>query len=93
MYSQPIPSRELTSTLSSKGQVTIPVTIRRHLGIDASDKVAFVIDPAGGVKLTPATYPDVQSLRGVAGTLKRPVSWKEVKRIAHEDRLKHAYGA
>ena len=32
------------SSVSSKGQVTIPVEIRRILGVTAQDKVAFVVD-------------------------------------------------
>lgn len=33
-------------------------------------------------------YPDIDSLRGAAGKLKKPLSWKQVKRIAYEDRPK-----
>ncbi|HEX3246384.1 MAG TPA: AbrB/MazE/SpoVT family DNA-binding domain-containing protein [Chloroflexota bacterium] len=32
------------SSVSSKGQVTIPVEIRRLLGVVAQDKVAFVVE-------------------------------------------------
>lgn len=28
--------------LTSKGQLTLPITIRRHLGVDCGDKIAFV---------------------------------------------------
>ena len=30
-----------TSTMTSKGQVTIPVEIRKELGLEAGDKVSF----------------------------------------------------
>ena len=33
----------LTSTLTVKGQVTIPVEIRRLLNLQAGDRVAFII--------------------------------------------------
>jgi AbrB family looped-hinge helix DNA binding protein len=36
--------RELHSTLTTKGQVTIPVEIRRLLGLAPRDKVAFVVE-------------------------------------------------
>ncbi|MDO8691060.1 MAG: AbrB/MazE/SpoVT family DNA-binding domain-containing protein [Dehalococcoidia bacterium] len=36
--------KELLSTVTTKGQVTIPVEIRRRLGVTAHDKVAFVLD-------------------------------------------------
>jgi AbrB family looped-hinge helix DNA binding protein len=34
----------LTSTVTVKGQVTIPVEIRRRLHLQAGDQVAFIID-------------------------------------------------
>ena len=34
----------LTSTITVKGQVTIPVEIRRLLNLQAGDQVAFIID-------------------------------------------------
>ena len=46
--------RELVSTMTSKGQVTIPVEIRRHLGMVPTDKVAFVLTDDGRVKVRPA---------------------------------------
>ena len=36
--------REIVSTVTSKGQVTIPVEVRRRLGISVHDKIAFVIE-------------------------------------------------
>lgn len=92
MLQQPIPSKEFVSTISSKGQVTLPVLVRRYLRVNANDKVAFVIEPTEGVKLTPARYPDIYSLKGAAGVLKQPMTWKEVKKAAYEDRLENKYG-
>lgn len=36
--------RELCAALTSKGRVTIPVEIRRMLGLAPHDRVAFVVD-------------------------------------------------
>ncbi len=33
-----------TSALTSKGQVTIPAEVRRFLGLQPGDRVAFVVD-------------------------------------------------
>lgn len=85
------PPKETVSTVSTKGQVTLPVEVRRHLGIEPNDKVAFVIEPTGEVKVTSPQYPTIQSLRGAAGSLKQPVSWKEMRRLAREDRLQKKY--
>lgn len=85
-------SKQRVSTLSSKGQITLPIEIRKHLGVDINDKVAFVIEPDGKVAVTPARYPDIASLSGAAGSLPKPLSWKEIRKIAREDRLKKKYG-
>jgi len=39
-----------------------------------------------------AKYPDIASLSGAAGSLKKPLPWKDIQRIAREDRLKEKYG-
>ena len=36
--------REIVSTITRKGQVTIPSEVRKHLGVGTPDKVAFVIE-------------------------------------------------
>jgi len=85
-------SQEIVSKLTRKGQITIPVAVRRHLGVDTNDKVAFIIEPNGKVQITQAKYPTIASLSGAAGKLKKPLPWKEVLRIAREDHLKEKYG-
>ena len=57
-------SNELYSTVTSKGQVTIPVAVRKHLGITANDKIAFVIQPQGTVEVKTPKYPTLASLAG-----------------------------
>lgn len=86
------PSKELISTVSSKGQITVPVKIRRHLGINSTDKVAFVIKPDGSVQVTPARYPDIASIVGAAGSLSSTLSYKKMRQIANEDRFVEKYG-
>lgn len=36
--------KELLSTVTTKGQVTIPIEIRRLLGVAAHDKIAFILE-------------------------------------------------
>jgi antitoxin PrlF len=80
------------STLSSKGQVTIPAEVRRHLGLKKGERILFVIEPEGGVRLVVPEYPTIDSLRGIAGTLPHPMSWSEVKAIAREDHVAKKLG-
>lgn len=56
------------ATLTSKGQTTIPKEVREFLGLNAGDKLDFVIESDGRVVLRPTTL-DISSLRGL---LKRP---------------------
>jgi len=52
---------EIISTITSKGQVTIPAEVRKYLGIKTSEKIAFVIDAEGTVRLKVLRYPDIVS--------------------------------
>lgn len=78
---------ELISTVTSKGQVTLPAEVRRHLGVASRDKVVFNISEDGTVCVRPVEYPTIASLRGVAGKLPCSMSWHEMIKIAHEDQL------
>ena len=70
------------STLTSKGQITVPIGVRRLLGIGPRDKVAFVVE-AGQVRLIPAT----SVVARTAGALKSDIpmlSPQEEKAAAEE---------
>jgi antitoxin PrlF len=56
------------ATMTTKGQVTIPKAVREHLGVDAGDRLDFVIQDDGTVVLTPIT----RHVRELAGLLYRP---------------------
>ena len=51
------------STLTSKGQTTIPKQVREHLKIGPGDKLDFVIESEGRVVIRPAKL-DVRNSRG-----------------------------
>ncbi|MBI2953741.1 MAG: type II toxin-antitoxin system PrlF family antitoxin, partial [Chloroflexi bacterium] len=73
--------------ITSKGQVTIPAEVRKHLGVKTHDKIVFVIEPEGTVELKAPRYRSIASLRGAAGSLKKPLSWSEMREISREERL------
>jgi len=77
--------QEIISTITSKGQVTIPAAVRQHLGVGAHDKIVFVVDDDGVVRLSVPRYPTIQSLRGIAGSLPLPMSWQEIEEAAQEE--------
>ena len=74
--------KEFISTITSTGQVPIPAEIRKYLGITTNNKIGFVIDNEGTVRLRVHHYPNITSLRGTAGHLDKPLSWQEMKKIA-----------
>ena len=66
-----------TSTVTSKGQITLPRNVRQALGLGVGDKVDFV-EVEGGFKIVPLRK-DVRGLRGkFAGRVKRPVTVQEM---------------
>jgi antitoxin PrlF len=79
--------KQILSTISSKGQVTIPAEVRKHLGVKQGDKLSFVIEGEGSVRLEAPRYRDIASLRGAAGSLPKPLRWEEVLGIAREDHV------
>lgn len=67
-----------TSTVTSKGQITIPASVRQRLGIDVGDRVEFV-ELADGEFAIRAAVHDVCTLKGMLKKPKRPVSIVEMK--------------
>jgi AbrB family looped-hinge helix DNA binding protein len=57
-----------TATLTSKGQITIPASVRERLGIEAGDRIEFVEVADGEFLLKPSSS-DVRALKGL---LRRP---------------------
>jgi AbrB family looped-hinge helix DNA binding protein len=53
-----------TSTVTSKGQVTLPKKVREALRVKPGDQVDFVLDPKGEVRVR-AGRRDVRELRGL----------------------------
>ncbi len=62
-----------TATMTTKGQVTIPLDVRQRLGLDAGDRVEFVELESGGYAIKPAVE-DVRSLKGLLRKPAKPVS-------------------
>jgi len=67
------------ATLTVKGQVTIPVEVRKRMGLDAGDRIEFVELDDGQYLIKPA-IDDVRSLKGVLKKPRRPVSVEDMNR-------------
>ncbi|MGA7304597.1 MAG: AbrB/MazE/SpoVT family DNA-binding domain-containing protein [Rhodothermales bacterium] len=53
-----------TATLSSKGQLVIPKSVREYMRLQAGDRVDFVVQDDGEVVVRPAAA-DVRNLKGI----------------------------
>lgn len=79
--------REFVSTVTSKGQITIPAEIRKKLHLDKGDKLSFVITDAGSIELRVPSYSTIASLAGAAGSLEQPIEWEDMRDLAREECL------
>jgi len=68
-----------TSTLTSKGQTTIPKDIRERLNLHPGDRLEFVIDEDGRVLVLPASI-DASELAGMLKPPAKPVTVEEMNR-------------
>jgi len=68
-----------TATLTSKGQITIPLDVRQRLKLEAGARVEFVESADGEFLMRPAVA-DVRSLKGLLRKPGKPVSIEEMKK-------------
>ncbi len=68
-----------TSTLTSKGQVTIPKEARERLGLEPGDRLRFEVREDGIVEIRPETG-DVMALFGAIKPQVRGVTVEQMKR-------------
>jgi antitoxin PrlF len=54
-----------TATLTSKGQTTLPVEVRKFLRLTAGDKIEFKLNPGDNTVTLKAANIDALSLRGM----------------------------
>jgi antitoxin PrlF len=67
----------MESTITAKGQATIPKAVRDHLHLSAGDRVKFFVHPDGTVVLLPKL--PVTSLRGIVKPpRRRPVTIEDM---------------
>jgi AbrB family looped-hinge helix DNA binding protein len=72
------------TTITKGGQVTLPAKIRRKLGLKLGDQVVFR-EEGDAVFVEPPKF-TLQTAFASVPPLKKPMSDKEMRRIAWEDR-------
>ena len=58
--------------VTSKGQITIPVSIRKRLGINEGDKLLFIDSPDGVIMVNPDMLPGAQTAAAVGKVGRSP---------------------
>jgi antitoxin PrlF len=62
-----------SATVTSKGQITLPKSVRARLGVKQGDRVAFRDGPDGSI-VVEAESVDLLELRGIVRSRRRGVS-------------------
>jgi antitoxin PrlF len=75
------------TTLTERGQVTLPSEIRRKLGVKPKQKVHFEVD-GDSIRIVPSAF-TLESIRGMAPPLSEPESIEEIFDIAAEEHAGH----
>jgi len=74
-------SKELTgliATITSKGQVTIPASVRAAIGLVPGDQIEFVRESGNKYVITPRTC-SIKELKGIVPKLTKPVNLKNME--------------
>ena len=77
-----ITMREFETTMTQKGQVTVPAEIRAYLGLKPRDRVRFELE-ADGVKLRPAQSRIARHF-GAVSLVGKPLSIEEERKAFEE---------
>ena len=66
------------STMTSKGQLTVPKKVRDRMKIHAGDKLEFIFDETGNCRIVPVTS-SLKQLKGIVQKPRRTVSLKAMQ--------------
>jgi AbrB family looped-hinge helix DNA binding protein len=72
-----------TATMTSKGQITIPIELRKAMGLNAGDKIDFVEFEKGKFRMLPRTA-SIRDLKGCITKLDHVVTIEEMNQAIHD---------
>ncbi len=79
---------EYVSSISSRGQITLPAEVRQRLGVGPKDKVLIYVE-GDDIRIASATSRLAKSY-GAVPALDKPLTWKEIEEIAREEHAQEA---
>lgn len=68
----------MITTITSKGQLTIPKKLRTLLNLHPGNRVEFIIDEDGTVKMIPIKS-TIKELKGMTGKAEKTVTLEEMQ--------------
>lgn len=68
----------MVSTMTSKGQLTVPKKVRERLKLHAGDKLEFIFDEAGQCRILPVSS-SMKLLKGIVPRPRKAVSLKDMQ--------------
>lgn len=77
-------NREFVGSVSPKGQITLPLDVRKHFGI--TNTVIIRVDK-GEITVSPSNASFLDSFQAIPA-LKKPLSFQEIRQIAQEEYAK-----
>ena len=66
----------MQATITAKGQITIPKSIRNKLQLEPGDRIEFILD-SGEVRIVPVTA-SVRQLKGMVPKPRKPVTLEQM---------------
>lgn len=80
-------TKQFDTTITQRGQVTLPAEVRRVLGVKPQEKVTFQIE-GNEVRVVPSQF-TVESVRGSIPPLKEPKSLEQIYQEAGNEYAQH----
>ncbi|MBN1780028.1 type II toxin-antitoxin system PrlF family antitoxin [bacterium] len=68
----------MISTITSKGQLTIPKKVRQKLKLHSGDKIEFILEDSGHCQIVPVKSP-LSKLKGIVPKPDKPISLKAIQ--------------
>ncbi len=82
--------REFESSISAKGQITLPVALRKKLAVKPKDKIVFRV--VGDAVTLAASHSSLDSVYMSVPALKTPKSLTEMRKLYQQERAQARVG-
>lgn len=76
-----------TATMTSKGQITVPIEVRKAMGLDSGDKIDFFEVEKGQFRMVPRTA-SIRDLEGCISKLDHVVTIEEMNQAIRDGAAK-----